>query len=428
MDQQQQQQKEEEYLDAQRAAAEAVLVGRETLETAVGQEEQLQRAESIADETQYKLDKAGRMLRGMTWSGWVANMFTKDVGPPPDVKTKEPPLVYENVPDSCREAAQAVQNYHANVKVLLECETEEQRDTCRTICNAMYDGANLRVASLKSSKSLEAYQTQFAGDLEWLRERQNRITKRASEMPSLSSSQESSTEGAVSPKRASDNTPLFTNASPEHVAIRQQQDKHLDLLSRNLNEMGYIAGSIHETVARQNQTIDRLDTKSESVLEKTKQVTRRADRLVQSKTWVAEKPTFVARMTIRHAESGKYLAVVNNDVYLVPRLHPETCVWSMWKRKGGLLGLKNKFSDKWIGQNLLGSLVCSSSSFGRREEWEIENEKDWTKTRLLCASAGWGAGGYLMVRTSDHAVHIGGSGVEQKKIAAVWVVSEREEE
>ena len=74
--------REEDYIAARRSAVEAVMVGRETLESAVRQGEQLRNAENLADETEYKLDRATRLLKGMTWSGWLANKFTKDVEPP----------------------------------------------------------------------------------------------------------------------------------------------------------------------------------------------------------------------------------------------------------------------------------------------------------------------------------------------------------
>ena len=68
--------REEEYERAQRAAIESITVGRNTLETVTRQGEQLENARNLADETEYKLDKANRVLRGMTWSGWLANRET----------------------------------------------------------------------------------------------------------------------------------------------------------------------------------------------------------------------------------------------------------------------------------------------------------------------------------------------------------------
>jgi hypothetical protein len=80
---------------------------------------------------------------------------------------------------------------------------------------------------------------------------------------------------------------------------------------------------------------------------------------------------------------------------------------------------------------LFGSLVCTASSFGRRDEWEVDSdekdseEKRWNRTRLLCASAGWGAGGYLTVRSSDFAVLLSGATAEDRKKADFWCIQER---
>ncbi|KAL3927246.1 MAG: hypothetical protein SGARI_005375 [Bacillariaceae sp.] len=71
----------------------------------------------MADETEYKLDKANRLLKGMTWAGWLSNKFAKEVEPPAYKETNSegarsilgPPKVYDNVPENCAQAAQAVQ-------------------------------------------------------------------------------------------------------------------------------------------------------------------------------------------------------------------------------------------------------------------------------------------------------------------------------
>jgi ERCC4-type nuclease len=205
-----------------------------------------------------------------------------------------------------------------------------------------------------------------------------------------------------------------------------KQNQHLDTISQTLGELGSIGHSLSSAILQHNSTIDSLDTKSDNVLEKSKQVTRRADRLIQKKSWSPAKPTYFGSVSIRHLESGKYLSVVNQDLYLVPKFHPETCVFALWKRQGEIFGLKNKYSSRWVGQSLLGSIACSAYSFGRREEWEADT--DWSRSRLLCSSAGWGAGGYLQVRPKDNALILGGSGLDDRNKAAVFVISSQDSE
>jgi hypothetical protein len=152
-------------------------------------------------------------------------------------------------------------------------------------------------------------------------------------------------------------------------------------------------------------------------------VNRRTERLIQKKSWTPVKPTFHANVSIRHAATGLYLSVLKGELFLVKKLHPETCVFGLWKRQGQILGLKNEHSRKWVGQNMFGNLACSAGSFGRREEWETTAE-DWTATPLLCASAGWGNGGYLMVRRKDFGLLLGGGTAQDREVAAVWRISE----
>jgi hypothetical protein len=106
-------------------------------------------------------------------------------------------------------------------------------------------------------------------------------------------------------------------------------------------------------------------------------------------------------------------------------------------RRGMFVGLKHEATNTWFGQNVLGSLACTATTMGTRDEWQVDegslkmeedganvdpDDDSWSSftSTLLCASAGWGAGGYLYVRPRDQAVIIGGSTVEDKKRAALW--------
>ena len=434
MEQQQQQleqkNREEEYLAAQRAGVEALHIGRATLTQAEQQGEQLDRANALADETDYKLDKATRVLRGMTWSGWVANMFSKSVGPPPEgtataAGAHEPPDVYEGLPETCRVVAQLVQNYHANVKVLEACETEEQKATCRLICDDMFKAAMKGLDELQQQEpSVEAYALQLARDLEILRNRQISTQQR------LRGFKVGLTTGGTDQRKellpSSPNATTTTAAAAamrETDLMQQQQEQHLDTISQALGELGSIAQSLNQSMANQNETLGQLDTKSENILEKQNMVNRRTERLIQNKSWTPVKPTFHSSVSIRHVATGLYVAVLKNELFLTKTYHAETCVFGLWKRQGQIFGLKSEHSRKWVGQNVFGNLACSAGSFGRREEWEAAND-DWTSTKLICASAGWGNGGYLLVRRKGFALLLGGNSAQDRENAAVWCIQQ----
>lgn len=298
--------REEEYSAARRAGSEAILTGRETLEAATRQGEQLENAERMADETGYKLDRAGRVLRGMTWSGWVANMFAKELKTPTTEEEEEEeeeqrknaliPSVYENAPPKCRAAAQAVQNYHANLKVLNTCETDEQLETCQIICYKMYDVAHKEIEKVQSELEVDEqteddhkFLRRIKSDLDSLRSRQDikrRLQQRRQREKQQETDYQEKREALNLPENADRQDPRlaqFPNASAEQQTILQQQNEHLDGVSEQLDELGNLAISLGEITDRHGHIVESLDNKSDSILEKTRMVTRRADRLIQKK-------------------------------------------------------------------------------------------------------------------------------------------------
>eukprot|EP00934_Nitzschia_sp_Nitz4_P000467 Nitzschia sp. Nitz4//scaffold62_size106224//97363//98712//NITZ4_004372-RA/size106224-processed-gene-0.61-mRNA-1//-1//CDS//3329555904//467//frame0 len=414
--------REEEYLSAQRAAVEAVHIGRETLEAATRQGEQLQNAENMADEAEYKLDRAARVLRGMTWTGWWANKFSSDILPPERNPTGEkpedlPPKMYENAPPSCQAAAQALQNYHANLQVLETCETDEQRETCSIICVDMQQIAQGQVMALHRAPPSDAgdFPARLARHLQILRDRQDRA------MGPTTSKADANRKELLSGRNSSPVTP----SSPMDP-IQQQQDTHLDAMSKHLRELGSLATNLNVSLAQQADIADSLDGKSDAMLYKSKLVTRRADQLTQKRSWTRPKSEFVHTAYIQHRPTGMYLAVnpqSNTYLHLTSKFN-ETCLFDIWQRQTGskVFGLQSKYTNRWIGQNLLGQLVCSSYKFERREEWDAGND-NWAHTKLICASAGWGTGGFLLVRGENKALLIGGT-IEDRARADDWSIME----
>lgn len=470
MQQQRQQQQQsdeqklaEEYRAAQRAAVESVYVGRATAEAVARQGEQLQNADRLADDTQFKLDKAQRVLKGMTWSGMVSNWFTPNVKAPSSLTETSSSDIqrsmesYDNMPSECQPTAQAIKNYHANVSVLLECETEEQKETLKLICDQMHEQAATQLKQLKSpsttsntSKSnnnintkLKAYILQLESDLDQLRKKQLASQAQLRGLVDALAQADNDTGENDSDKQKEElfgrkPTSGMTNSTQQQQqqssppaaksSVEQRQDKHLAVISASLGELGHIAGNLKEGLHQQTQLIDTLDNKTENLNESSKRVARRTDRLIQTKKWTPAKAVFKGNYSLRHVDTGKYLAVLQNEVFLVNRRHPQTCQFAVHQRPNTrLAGLRNHSNRSWLGQSFLtGSLQCAAKTLGRREEFELDqvdldnvNDDDTsTTTRLLCASAGWGHGGYLQVHPNTFAVTIGGSSVADSQSAA----------
>jgi hypothetical protein len=121
--------------------------------------------------------------------------------------------------------------------------------------------------------------------------------------------------------------------------------------------------------------------------------------------------------------SQQYLSVEphnKNKLALHNNLHPDMSVFDVYERRGSkLIGIQNKCTGTWLGLSILGYVVCNSNKFGSNEEWELDDEP-MNKTRILCASANWGNGGWLELDARMETFSIGHYDLDSKKNAALW--------
>lgn len=62
--------------------------------------------------------------------------------------------------------------------------------------------------------------------------------------------------------------------------------------------------------------------------------------------------------------------------------------------------------------------------FGCSNSLLSQAEKDWTSTPLVCASAGWGVGSYVVVTGTDQVVNIATTGTVTRKTADLFCIKE----
>lgn len=303
---------EEENLQALRASVEAVNISRATLETSLAQGEQLQRCEDIHERNKYIVDKSNRIVRGMTWSGWFMNAFSKDVEPPTSSKqTEQSEQIGRNTDDSnlssiisqsdvarypveLRNVAMMIQNYKCNV-ILLQNSQNHEFDTCLEICTKLHDsivtknnelkrngyngvkldGRNMQHLRTLEKKLQEVYDFQYktVQARRNNRDGQNRNSFGSSTFPRNNSSKPSS-----QPKFSSSS--LISSTTNKELQDRiERQDNHLNMLASNIEELMHNGNAIGATLESQSQLLDKLDSETDDLHEKTKMVTRRADRL-----------------------------------------------------------------------------------------------------------------------------------------------------
>ncbi|KAJ8613950.1 hypothetical protein CTAYLR_008792 [Chrysophaeum taylorii] len=84
-----------------RAVSEAREVGLQTVGKLDAQGETIRHAQTAVDSNQHLIDKSGRVVRGMTWWGWVQNAFSSPPAPPepqPRATRRTPPAVSREAP------------------------------------------------------------------------------------------------------------------------------------------------------------------------------------------------------------------------------------------------------------------------------------------------------------------------------------------
>ena len=473
------------YLATRRLAAETVEVARATITQASHQTEQLENADRLADHNAYLLDKSARLLRGMTWSGWVANMLSKDVkvedyvgnngtsssnsrnqsaarmsGKDPSAMMQPPSAdAYAHLPPQFQPAAQAVVNYRCNLAVLAQCQTPQQVEACSSTCmelsnavrkelrKAVGDGGGNGFLDMEEGRDREACE-KLLKDLEEADQVKKRLVVAATAQrpqQQQQQQQQQSKQGGNSNGNAHNRaarapiTPHNSLAvgngtanSSATAAKISQQDEHLDALSQNLTELQGIGEALNTTFQHQSGLLDSIHDKTDDLTDKTKVVRRKADRIVHRSKWIKNRPELVAWMTIRHVRSGLYLCAAGDGGIKLGGFGGsdiQAAIFGKWRRKdSSVVGIQSKLTRNYVGQTMLGYLACSSSSYGRAQEWEIDHDDDNNTgagkgTAIMCVGANWGNGGWLEVNSTDGSVSIGGSGTEAKKKAALWSIT-----
>lgn len=318
---------DEENIAAQRSAAEAIAISRATLEATLTQGEQLQHCEKLQERTKYVVDKSGRIVRGLTWSGWMMNVFSKDVEPPMDAdraaaitgknssqnesRSDAVSLILgendiKNIPEELQSPARALQNYECNVVLLENCQTKQEFDTLLEICKSLHTSAQ---QSLTGTANLHREVTSVGGNrtrlsgrsLQLLRQLEKRLeqvenlqfsaVQKTSEMFRRSNPHSQTQQrNNSSCNKGACTAPKYTN-SPSRQNIWatttdtkmqqriQKQDEHLDILASNIQELLHNGASIGASLQQQSELLEKLDAGTDDLTEQTKMVTRRADRL-----------------------------------------------------------------------------------------------------------------------------------------------------
>jgi hypothetical protein len=317
---------------AQRAAAEAIALSRSTLEATLGQAEQLEHADDLRRRHNYLVDKSARLIRGMTWSGWFANKFSKDVEPPTykygsknSVGNLGPRELEEHVTASSIDVSKVlqgesgeivspqllqvsglIQNFKCNVLLLKHCETDEELNACRDVCKSLHLGAkNALIQAISAQtdhndqthidnqekrkvqhmqKELEDAETLQFDILCDLEENKDQRKLESRSVPVQEPRQSTNVIKATTIHRPRVRTNGFdsffskqSSSKPSLLSAYNKQEKHLDSLAQNMEELLHNGAAISSSIIQQNNLLDVLNDGTDDLVEQTRMITRRAN-------------------------------------------------------------------------------------------------------------------------------------------------------
>jgi hypothetical protein len=155
--------------------------------------------------------------------------------------------------------------------------------------------------------------------------------------------------------------------------------------------------------------------------------------------WRYPKSDYKCSVMIQHIPTQKYLTIEphhKNKITLQTQVHSDASIFQVYERrtpvnnKIKMIGLCNKCTRTWLGQSsILGSVACSAKKFGKNEEWELDDGM-MDRTKILCAAANRGSGGWLNVDVgaddsgtrSNGTFTFGGYDAASKRSASLWSV------
>ena len=432
-----------ENLEAQRAAAEAISTSRSVLETTMMQGDQIQNISNLHEEQEYMVKRADRLVRGMTWKGWFLNKFTHDVKPPnapnnPQVEQKNnaqapmkvsntllPPL--ENLPDELQAAVYVIMNYEGNVKLLEQCDTNTDYMLLSETCNQLklHARQSLRSHSHHRNSEIVKHLQQSLDKIEVVHADNLNKMDKAKTRPKVSVDQGKSTIFSGR-SNSDDQKPSWEKTTNLELQNRMKdQDEHLAILEQSIQELRHNGTAIGSTVEHQNRLLTNVNNGVDTLREDMNMVSRKAERQANRSKWMLPKAKILRKVAIQHVASGKYLSVEphsGNTLSLHTVFHPEMSTFEIHGRPNShLIGFKNLCSKTFLGQSFFGAIVCNATRYGRNEEWELDDDSI-KNTKLLCACANGGSGGWIEVDDSNNKFAVKGHDRLSKQKATLWEI------
>jgi hypothetical protein len=159
-----------------------------------------------------------------------------------------------------------------------------------------------------------------------------------------------------------------------------------------LQTLKSIGVNLGEQLDAQNQQLDRIEKSTDKVNDRTLAVTLRTTRLTQRTS--SDKGQYIGTFQFISTNPTLLgmLAVQGETLFLSTTADVST-LFDCFLRYGTIVGMRSKYSARYVGCTIWGTVAVSGGYFGSQEECYFDFMAE--ESGLLCLARNWGAGGWL---------------------------------
>lgn len=175
---------------------------------------------------------------------------------------------------------------------------------------------------------------------------------------------------------------------------KERKEEELTKLSGTLQHLEHIGLEINKSLHTQNELATELEEKTDQVndlalatLLRSAQLTQRAKKSVE---------VFIGDYCFYDQTTNRYLSVHGSNLILSP-LFDRSTLFRVYAKESHIMGIQSHLTLRYIGVNLWGKVVVTSSIFGSYEETYIDLDGYQGFLGVLFLASNWNGGGWLQI-------------------------------
>lgn len=334
-----------------RVVEESLLLARETAQQLSIQSETLDHSEQLVDEGQYMIDRSKRVVRGMTWTGWLANMVTTSNSHQPHDTGKDSTAVEGFICPECKQVFRSAD--------ILMNHFHTKHD------DPPLGGEKIAPVDLSTTRTYA------------MMRRNNPPTHKPR---------------SSSPREDQQSTDARSSLVYDDNGLNHEQRSFLNAIQPRIAELKEVGMVIGDTLEGQSERLDRIDRKTENATHDMKKVTIAAARLSSSRQMRAH---FQFRVAFQERRTQMFLQPSNSEVHVKARVISKHAIYRAFTLgdNTGIWGFQNEVTREFLGLDKWGNLRNQGQYLQSYEQFSVDIQKPFTT--LYSFASYFGLGGWV---------------------------------